>query len=222
MLQAIGHILPISVAVALSSVPITAMLLILLSKNRRRSAIPFLIGWVAGLALVVSLFTLFGRALPGRTPNAVQAVVGRGEILIGLALIVVAIVSWRRAAARPRTTDAPRWVAAVGSLGPWPCLGVALILNVRPKALLLAAAAGLSVHGAPLDAASTVIVLVIYTVISASTVAGPIIATLIAPARMEPSLLRAHAFISTYGPIATDLIMLMIGVVIVGDGLTRL
>ncbi|HEY8320116.1 MAG TPA: GAP family protein, partial [Amnibacterium sp.] len=73
-----------------------------------------------------------------------------------------------------------------------------------------------------LDPASTVIVIGIYTLISASTVAGPIIATLIAPDRMEPSLLRAEAFISKYGPIATAVIMLMIGVVIVGDGLTRL
>ena len=222
MLEAIGHILPISVAVALSSVPITAMLVILLSRNRNRSAVPFLIGWVAGLALVVTVFTLFGRALPGRTPNAVQAVVGRGEVLIGLALIVVAIVGWTRAAREPRTSDAPRWVAAVGSLGPWSCLGVALILNVRPKALLLAAAAGLSLHGEHLDPSSSVIVIGVYTLISASTVAAPIIATLIAPDRMEPSLLRARAFISKYGPIATAVIMLMIGVVVVGDGLTRL
>jgi hypothetical protein len=222
MLEAIGHILPISVAVALSSVPITAMLVILLSKNRNRSAVPFLIGWVVGLALVVSLFTLFGRALPGRTPGDLQAVVGRGEILVGIALIAVAMVSWRRAVRAPRVSDAPRWVAAVGSLGPWSCLGVALILNVRPKALLLSAAAGLSVHGDHLDPASTVIVIGIYTLISASTVAGPIIATLIAPDRMEPTLVRAEAFISKYGPIATALIMLMIGVVIVGDGLTRL
>lgn len=222
MLQAIGHILPISVAVALSSVPITAMLMILLSRNRNRSAVPFLIGWVAGLALVVTVFTLFGRALPGRTPNAVQAVVGRGEILVGLALIVVAIVSWTRAAREPRASDAPRWVTAVGSLGPWSCLGVALILNVRPKALLLAAAAGLSLHGAHLDPSSSVIVIGIYTLISASTVAAPIIATLIAPDRMEPSLLRARAFISKYGPIATAVILLMVGVVVVGDGLTRL
>ena len=222
MLQAIGHILPISVAVALSSVPVTAMLMILLSKNRNRSAVPFLIGWVVGLALVVSLFTLFGRALPGRTPRDMQAVVGRGEILVGIALIVVAIVSWRRAARAPEATDAPRWVAAVGSLGPWSCLGVALILNLRPKALLLAAAAGLSLHGDHLDATSTVIVVAVYTLISASTVAVPIIATLIAPDRMEPSLLRAHAFISKYGPIATALILLMVGVVVVGDGLARL
>ena len=51
MLQAIGHILPIALAVAISSVPIMATILILLSPKRAQSAIPFLIGWVLGIAV---------------------------------------------------------------------------------------------------------------------------------------------------------------------------
>ena len=40
MLQATWHILPIAIAVAVSSVPIMATILILLSPNRARSALP--------------------------------------------------------------------------------------------------------------------------------------------------------------------------------------
>ena len=63
-MQAIGHILPFAVAVALSSVPIMATIFILLSPNRSRSSLPFLIGWVLGIAVVVTLCTLGAQAIP--------------------------------------------------------------------------------------------------------------------------------------------------------------
>ena len=53
MLSALGELLPIAVAVAVSSVSIMATILILLSPKRNHSAIPFLIGWVVGMAGVV-------------------------------------------------------------------------------------------------------------------------------------------------------------------------
>ena len=48
MLSAFGTLLPIALAVAVSSVPITLTILILLSPKRNQVAIPFLIGWVVG------------------------------------------------------------------------------------------------------------------------------------------------------------------------------
>jgi Sap, sulfolipid-1-addressing protein len=222
MLEALGHILPISVAVALSTVPIMATIVILLSPNRNRSSVPFMIGWVLGLAIVVTIFTVLSRGLPASSPKGPQLGIAIGEIILGLALVVFAIVTWRRAIDKPKSTDTPKWLSAVGSLGPWSCFGLAFILNLRPKALLLAAAAGLSLRGDDLTPTSTAIVIAIYTVISATTVAGPIIATLIAPNRTQKWLLNAREFLTKNSRLVTILIMLMVGVVIVGDGLTRL
>ena len=63
MLDAIGHVLPIALAVAISSVPIMATILILLSPKRGRSALPFLIGWVLEACGVTV------RARPRRMPR---------------------------------------------------------------------------------------------------------------------------------------------------------
>ena len=65
MLSALGPLLPIAVAVAVSSVPIMATILILLSPKRNRSAIPFLIGWLVGMAAVVVVAAL--GAMPSRS-----------------------------------------------------------------------------------------------------------------------------------------------------------
>jgi hypothetical protein len=131
------------------------------------------------------------------------------------------VLSWRRAA---RTTTAPRnrWLDSVDRLGPATTLGLAVVLNLRPKGLLLGAAAGLAVAGARLNGADAVIVIVIYLALASASVTVPIIATLLSPARMEPRLVTARDWLDRNGGHITVVVLLMVGVVILGDGLTRL
>ncbi|HWH99398.1 MAG TPA: GAP family protein [Propionibacteriaceae bacterium] len=221
MLSAFGQLLPIALAAAVSSVPITLTILILLSPKRSRVAIPFLIGWVAGMAVVVVLSSLGASALPIRSIRTSQKAIGIGEIIVGVGLLVVAVLSWRRAA---RATTAPRnrWLDSVERLGPATALGLAVVLNLRPKGLLLGAAAGLAVAGARLSGTDAVIAILSYLALASATVTVPIIATLVSPARMEPRLVLARDWLDRNGGHITVVVLLMVGVVILGDGLTRL
>jgi hypothetical protein len=221
MLNAVGHLLPVAVAVALSSVPIMATILILLSPKRDRSALPFLIGWVIGIIVVVALCTALAQALPDSAPKQPQVAIGIGEIVIGLAAGVFAVVSWRRSVRNP-SGDVPKWLNAASSFGPLASFGVAFVLNLRPKGIILGIAAGLVLRSAALGPGDTAIAIAIYTVIAASTVAAPIIVTLAAPVRMQPRLVTARDWITRNNRLVSALIMMMIAVVIIGDGLTRL
>jgi Sap, sulfolipid-1-addressing protein len=222
MWQALGQILPIAVAVALSSVPIMATILILLSPKRDQAAVPFLIGWILGLAVIVTIFAFTAQLLPLRSGRQPAVAAGIAQVIVGLALIAFALITWRRAAEKPTSDEIPKWLRAVGSLGRWSAFGVAFGLNLRPKALLLAAAVGLSIRGNTLDVATAAIVLGVYVVISATTVAIPIIATLLAPNKTERWLIATKDWMTRNNRLITILIMILIGVVIAGDGLTRL
>ena len=163
MPQAIGQILPIALAVAISSVPIMATILILLSPKRAQSAVPFLIGWVLGIVSVVTICTHRAQVIPAsRSPRRPETTIGIAEILVG--------AHARRDRdrlvdrARRNPTDAmPKWLSAVGSFGPWSAFGVAFALNVRPKGLLLAIAAGLALRGDGISAGEAAIAIGIYT-----------------------------------------------------------
>jgi hypothetical protein len=222
MLVAIGQILPLAVAVAVSSVPIMATILILLSPKRAQSAVPFLIGWFLGILVVVSLCALFAQAVPTpRSSRRADTTIGIIEMVIGFALIVIAVIAWRRARRNP--TDAmPKWLNAVGTFGPWAAFGVAFALNVRPKGLLLAIAAGLALRAEDLTLGESAVAILIYTVIGCSTVAVPIIVTLADPKGMQPRLVSAKEWIGRNSGVVTALILLLIGVVIIGTGLGRL
>lgn len=221
-MQAIGLMIPIALAVAISSVPIMTTLFILMSPNRSRSAVPFLLGWVGGIFLVVSACALLAQAVPApRSPRRPDTVIGVLEILVGATLIVLGIVSWLRDR-KGGPTSTPAWLSSAGKLGPWSSLGLGLVLNVRPKGLLLAIAGGLTVRADAGTLPEAVLAILVYTVIAASTVAVPILATIISPTRMEPRLIAADDWMRRNGSTLTSLIIGVIGLAIVVMGIARL
>ena len=221
MLSTLGELLPIAVAVAVSSVPITATILILLSPKRSRSAIPFLIGWVVGMAGVVLVAAAAASTLPISPLRAPQKAIGIAQIIVGFAVLVVAVIAWRRAARGP--ADRPStWLDRVDRMGAAAALGFAIALNLRPKGLLLGAAAGLSIAGASLNETEAAIVVAIYVGLASSTIIVPIVVTLVAPARMQPRLVVTRDWLNHNSAHITVVVLVMVGFVILGSGLSRL
>jgi hypothetical protein len=61
--NAIGNVLPLALGVAISPIPIIAVILMLLSPKAHTNGPAFLVGWVAGLAAVsVTVSALSDRA----------------------------------------------------------------------------------------------------------------------------------------------------------------
>jgi hypothetical protein len=220
MWQALGGLLPIAVAAAFSSVPITVTILILLSPNRNRAALPFLVGWVIGVAAVIVLSTLFASTLPQprRGPDPATAAL---LMMVGVALIVLGIVNLRRDS-QSEGTGLPGWLSRVDSFGGLVSFAVAVLLNLRPKGLLLGIAAGLAMNAASVQANEIIVLIIVYTVIASSTVVVPIVASFLAPSRVEPKLIAARGWMTHNGRLLTSLMMFMVGVVILGYGLTQL
>jgi len=217
--QVLAQLIAVAAAAALSTVPITATIFILLSERRNATALPFLSGWVLGTAAGLTLTTLAAHALPAR-PRQLDSLIGKLEILVGSALVVLGLVTLVRHT-RTSTSQRPSWIESIGSFGRLPALGIGLALNLRPKALLLFAAAGLAINGAHLTVKDTLILIAVYTAIATSTVVAPILATVFFPSWMEPRLVVARDWISAHGAAVTGVLMVLIGVVVIGAGIGR-
>ena len=219
--QALGSLLPIGVAAALSSVPIMATILILLSDQRNKSALPFLVGTVLGAIILVAVGTIAANAIPQPRPRKADTTAGILEILLGAALIGYSLRSMFRESA-PVGDSATKWAEAVGSLGAAKSFGLGLALNLRPKCLILSAAASLALRSAKLNVEETAVLVVIYSAIATSTVTVPIMATLASPDRMEPRLITARDWLNEHGHVVTATVMLLVGAIIVGSGVGKL
>lgn len=230
MWSALAQLIPLGLAAALSSVPLTATILILLSEQRRRSAVPFLLGWVLGMSAVVLVATLVVGVLPAPHLRTSPTVVGIAGIVVGAALLaygVVAAVRSARAARAGRPAAPSRWLRAVSSLGPRASLGLAVALNLRPKGLLIAVAAGVAVTGSAssdgvLDWGDTLTLLGCFVALAVSTVVVPIVITMASPARMEPRLVRVRSWLERHGGMVTAVVTGLVGLLMVVAGVGAL
>jgi len=233
------HLVPLGLALAFSTVPILAAFVIVLSPARSRSAVPYLIGLICGIFVLAGLAALAAQFVP-RSPRTVHqnGVVGIVEIVLGVLLLAVGAFSFLRgrkkaasaitapaaseAPADPAVHAGPAWLRSVEKLGPRSSFGVALLLNIRPKALLLAIAAGLALHADAGSPANAVFALAVYTVIGASTVAIPIVAAVAAPNRVERPLSATREWLVSHGNLITSVILVLVGIVVIVLGAQRL
>jgi len=225
-MEVLGVLLPLAVGVAFSSVPIMAMIVILLSPRGPVSGIAYLIGYAFGLALVTVGFTAGIRALPQGDEQPSVFWIGIAEIVLGLGFVGFAILSFVRVRKRIRTTgvssQSPAWLRRAGELGPAPAFAVGLALNIRPKALVIATAAALALNSGELTPIAWIIDTAIYLAIGLSTVAAPVIVVLRSGERARAVLERARDWLERNSYIVTSIVVFMVGVVLIGDGLTRL
>ena len=210
-----GSLLGIAVAMALSSVPITATIVILLSPQRRRSSLPFLAGWLLTLGVVplAAAAGILAMPLSRRERSQFEAAL---EIVVGAALVIGAILTWRRSQT-PAPTSGGR-LERLGSYGPAASFGIAFLMGLRPKAMLLGIAAGLALSAQSPTSARSGLALALYIAVSASTVAVPIVCTLVSPRSMEPRLVTWRERLSRSGLKVTASVMMVIGLALAALG----
>ncbi len=214
---AIGEILPLALGVAISPIPILAVILMLLSARAAITSTGFLIGWVVGIIVATSVFTVLADVINlGDSSTST----GWTKIAIGLLLLLLGVRQFR---VRHVDRGTPKWMSAMDSLTFPKAAGLGLLLAAfHPKNLLMAVAAGVAIGGAGLSVGSEVVAVAIYTVLAASTVAIPVIAFLIARDRMRRPLDGARARLQENNTTVMAVLLLVIGVVLIGKGIGAL
>ncbi|MFG2916059.1 GAP family protein [Kitasatospora sp. NPDC048298] len=146
--EAIGPMLASAVAVALSPLPLIAVLLILASPHGRANGIAFTAGWLLGLAAVVASVVAAGTALdPARTTPTWSSWLKLG---LGTALLLLAARQWRERPRPGRVTAPPAWLLSIDRLTAARSAGLAVVLIVaHPKTLIPAVGGAASIAAAP-------------------------------------------------------------------------
>ena len=220
MIPVIGEILPLAVGVAVSPIPIIAAILMLLSPRAKTMSVVFLLGWVVGTVMAVVAFILLSSVLPSDDAGGPSVVGGVIKIVLGVLLLAVALRQWRSRPAQGEQVALPKWMSAIDSLTPVKGFVLAFLLAaVNPKNLLLAASAGLIVGTAELTLGEDAVVVVVFTLLACSTVLIPVLAYLIASARMGEPLERLREWLVHNNATILAVLVLVIGVSMIGKGM---
>jgi threonine/homoserine/homoserine lactone efflux protein len=219
----IGDLLPLGLGVAISPIPISAVILMLLSRRAARTSTGFLAGWVAGIVVVtVVLLVLVGQA--GNTsagkPSTVSSVL---KLVFGVLLLVLAVRQWRERPKPGEAAEMPKWMSTLDSLTFVKALGLGFALSaVNPKNLLMCLGAGTTIGAAHLSGGGDVVAVAVFTVIAASTVAIPVIGYLTARSKMTGPLESLRDWLTQNNATVMAVLLLVIGVVLLGKGISGL
>ena len=111
--EAIGQMLPAAVVIAISPMPIVAVVLMLVTPRGRTNGLAFLLGWLVGIGLVGTIVLLVAGGVDATERGEPATWVSWLELVLGVLLLVGAIKQWR---SRPRGDEeapAPRWMQAL-------------------------------------------------------------------------------------------------------------
>ena len=217
----IGELLPLALVVAISPLPIIGAILMLFSPHPRANGLVFLLGWTGAILVITVVFTLLSGLIP-KSSGGSDPVVGIIKIALGVLLVLVAIRQW---GARPRDgapSPTPRWMTATDSISPVGALGLgALLAGPNPKNLVVGIAAGVTIGTASIDGALTVIAVAIFVVTASLSIAIPVIAYVVAAPAVRPLLRRMREWLLAYNTIVIAAVLLVIGVVVIGEGIAE-
>jgi len=142
---AIGSVLTFAVGVAVSPIPIIAVILMLFSARARVNGPAFLLGWVLALAVVSGVVYVVADAGDVGTSSSATDAVAWGKLVLGVLLLAGAARRWRTRPAPGEDAPMPKWMAGIDSMAPGKAFVLGLLLaGVNPKNLILTIGAATS------------------------------------------------------------------------------
>lgn len=221
--EAIGELLPLALGVAISPIPIIAVILMLFTGRARQDSLAFLAGWIAGIAVAMGILIAIGSTQDLSTDAAPSDTVSWIKVILGILLMLAAVKQWRGRPAHGAEPTMPKWMQKIDSMKPGGALGLAILLSaVNPKNLLLIAGAAVAVAQAGLGSTDTIIAVAVFTLIGASTVAIPTLTYLFMGAKAQPTLDAAKAWLTANNSAVMAVLLLVLGVSLFGKGLGAL
>ncbi len=111
--QAIGNILPMAIGVALSPIPIIAIVLMLGTPRARTNGPAFAVGWVAGLAIVGTVVLVLASGNATQDSGAPATWTSVLKLALGILFLLLAARIWHRRPAPGKEAEMPKWMAAI-------------------------------------------------------------------------------------------------------------
>jgi Kef-type K+ transport system membrane component KefB len=132
--EAVGQSLPLAVGVALSPVPIIAVVLMLTTPRARANGPAFVVGWLLGLGVVGGLVLALAGPSAADDQGQPAAWVSWLKLLLGLLLLLVAARQFRGRPHQGEEAPLPKWMGAIDRFTPPQALGGgAALAGANPK-----------------------------------------------------------------------------------------
>ena len=184
----------IGVVITLEPLPLTAFILVLLSKGGVRKGAAFVFGWLLSLAIVIAITLLVTGNKPPQQNTAPSLAVLAVKIAIGVGLLAIAERQRRRMGRPKKPKKTPKWQSGLDNMSPWFVIGLAPLL--QPWGLVAAGVA--TIVEAKLASWASYVAVILFCLISTSAFLSMEIYATFRPAPAQAFLGRLRTWIDTH------------------------
>lgn len=222
MIDVIGSTLPQAVGIAASPMPIIAVILILMSPNSKRKSLLFLLGWVLGIVITVTVCSfVISLAVDGGSAAHSQPILGIVKLALGALLILLAVRQWNKRPKAGVEPELPKWMARIDDMNTATVFGLSFVLAVgNPKNLIMAAAAGSVIGASRVELGDSVWVILIFTTIATASVTVPVIASVMAPRASGGMLLSVRSWLLANNTTIMMVLCIVLAANSIGSGIS--
>jgi hypothetical protein len=220
---AIGSILPMAIGVAISPVPIIAIVLMLGTPRARSTGPAFALGWLAGLTIVgtVMLVIASGNATGDSGGPATWTSVL--TLVFGVLFLLLAVRSWQKRPKPGHEAEMPKWMQALDTFTAGKALGLgALLSGVNPKNLALTIAAATAIAGTGVSGGQEAATLAVFIVIGSLGILVPLVIYFAMGTRAKEILDGLKAWMAAHNAAIMTVLFLVLGAKLIGDGVSSL
>lgn len=221
--HAIGNSLPAAVGVAISPLPIVAVVLMLVTRQGRVNGPAFVLGWLVGLGVVGAIVLSVAGGADASKSGQPADWVSWLKLVLGVLLLLVAAKQFRD---RPRSASevvTPKWMGALDGFTPVKALGAgAALAAVNPKNLLLVVAGAAAIAETGISTGDQIVAFVVFAVIATIGVGAPVVLYFALGERSRAILEELKTWMSANNTVIMAVLLLILGWKLIGDGISGL
>ena len=221
--QAIGGSLPLAVGIAVSPIPVIAVVLMLTSHRARVNGPVFVLGWLVGLAVVGAIVLAITGPDAASTSGGPATWVSWLKIVLGVLLGLVAARQFRSRPHGDGEPAMPKWMASIDQTKPPAAFGLAAALSgANPKNLLLAIGGGAAIAQTGIGTGQQIIAYAVFAVIGSLGVALPVVIYFALGDRSAKLLAGLKDWMTEHNAVIMSVLCVIIAAKLIGDGISGL
>ncbi|MFD4226880.1 GAP family protein [Streptomyces sp. NPDC058545] len=221
--HAVGDVLGLAAGVAVSPLPIVAMILVLATPRGRLNGPLLAVGWILGLAVLGAIMLVVGGSGGGSTGKHPATWVGALKLALGVLLVLFGARQWRRRPTDAAQAQLPQWMAAIDRFTPVKVLALGLALSAaNAKNAPLTIAAGASISSAGIPVPQQIATLAVFVLVGSMGVLAPLGVYLLMGERAKNVLGNWRDWAVLHNVAVMAVLFLVLGLKLVGDGVSVL
>ncbi len=218
----IANLIPLALGIAISPVPVIAVIMMLSSGKALKNALLFDLGWVIAIAAlgVIGVLALGGKNVSGHKGAGPASDVT--DLVLGVLLLFLAARRWMRGRGGAEEKE-PRLLKSIDSLKPLTAfgLGAALIL-VNPKNLMITLAGIAQILKSDPGTGASFAALVVFIVVASIGVALPMVVYAVMPKRAASILGSWKSWLAEHNSAVMMYLLLVLGILLLVKGIVGL